>query len=220
MRKKANQPQMNADKRRLKAMNLSFVLSMFIGVHRRPICIMSRAALALFVASALSTSLMERAQAQSPAQGTAVTAPAPVVHATLNQLMRGTFYPASNVFFAAQDLNPADVPRAKDPNMATDPLTSIFGKWEAVENSALAISELADLLMRPGQKCSNGLDVPLKNADWARLVQGLRDAGMAAYAAAKEKDQDKIIDAAGVMTTACANCHVKYREKKLADRCK
>lgn len=181
---------------------------------------MTRAVLALLVGTSISTSLMERAQAQSSAQGAAVTPPAPVVHATLNQLMRGTFYPAANVFFAAQDLNPADVPRAKDPNMATDPLTSVFGKWEAVENSALAISELADLLMRPGQKCSNGLDVPLKNADWAKFVQGLRDAGMAAYAAARTKDQDKIIDAAGVMTTACANCHVKYREKKLADRCR
>jgi hypothetical protein len=163
---------------------------------------------------------MEPAQAQSPAQGAAVPAPPPAVRATLNQLMRGAFYPASNVFFAAQDLNPADVPRAKDPNMATDPLTSVFGKWEAVENSALAISELADLLMRPGQKCSNGLDVPLQNADWARLVQGLRDAGMAAWAAAKTRDQDKIIDAAGVMTVACANCHVKYREKRPADRCR
>ena len=159
---------------------------------------------------------MEPALAQAPAP-----APAPPVRATLNQLMRGTFYPTSNVFFAAQDLNPADVPRAKDPNMATDLLTSIFGKWEAVENSALAMTELADLLMRPGQKCSNGLDVPVANPDWARFVQGLRDAGSTAYAAAKTKDQDKIIDAAGVMTKACANCHLRYREKRNpADRCK
>ena len=173
---------------------------------------MIRALLALLVA----TSLMEPALAQAPAP-----APAPPVRATLNQLMRGTFYPTSNVFFAAQDLNPADVPRAKDPNMATDLLTSIFGKWEAVENSALAMTELADLLMRPGQKCSNGLDVPVANPDWARFVQGLRDAGMTAYTAAKTKDQDKIIDAAGVMSTACANCHIRYREKRNpADRCK
>ncbi len=105
--------------------------------------------------------------------------------------------------------------------MATDPLTSSFGKWEAVENSALAISELADLLMRPGQKCANGLDVPLKNADWAKLVQGLRDAGMTAYAAAQSKSQDRMLDAASVMSTACAHCHNKYRDRrKLEDRCK
>ena len=110
---------------------------------------MNRAVWVLLVGSAMATSVMGPARAQAPATP-------PPVRATLNQLMRGAFYPASNVFFAAQDLNPADVPRAKDPNMATDPLTSVFGKWEAVDNSALTLSELADLLMRPGQKCSNG----------------------------------------------------------------
>jgi hypothetical protein len=169
---------------------------------------MTRALLALLAATVLSTPLVD---AQSPA---------PKVQANLNQLMRGLFYPAANVFFFAQDGNPADVPHAKDPNMATDPLTTVFGKWEAVENSALAISELADLLMRPGQKCSNGLDVPIENPDWAKMVQGLRDAGMTAYAAAKTKDQDKITDAAAVMSTACANCHGRYRERRGGQRCK
>ena len=105
--------------------------------------------------------------------------------------------------------------------MATDLLTSSYGKWEAVENSALAIVEVANLLTLPGRKCANGLDVPLKNADWAKFTQELRDAGMTAYVAAQSKNQDKMIDAAAVMTTACANCHRRYREKaRLADRCK
>ena len=104
--------------------------------------------------------------------------------------------------------------------MATDPLTSSYGKWEAVENSALAIVEVANLLNLPGRKCTNGLDLPLKNPDWAKFVQELQDAGMTAYTAAEARDQDKITDAADVMTTACANCHNKYREKKPADRCK
>jgi hypothetical protein len=182
---------------------------------------MSRALLALLVGSAISPSLIGPAQAQSPARGAAATAPAPPAPATVAQLMKGTLYPASNVVFAAQDLNPAEVPRAKDPNMATDLLASSYGKWEAVENSALAIAEVADLLTRPGRKCSNGLEVPLGNPDWARFVQELRDAGMTAYAAAQTRNQDKMIDAAGVMTTACKNCHDKYREKRnLADRCK
>jgi hypothetical protein len=182
---------------------------------------MSRAVLALLVGSALCISLVERAKAQSPGRGAAVTAPAPRVQATLAQLMKGTFYPASNVLFAAQDQNPADVPRAKDPNMATDPLTSSYGKWEAVENSALAIAEVAKLLTLPGLKCANGLDVPVKNADWDKFVQGLQDAAMTAYAAAQAKNQDKMIDIADVMSTACANCHRKYREKaNFAERCK
>jgi hypothetical protein len=113
------------------------------------------------------------------------------------------------------------VPWARDPNLATDLLTSVYGKWEAVENSALAIAEVANLLSAPGRKCVNGLDVPVGNADWPKFVQELRDAGMAAYAAAQTKNQDKMIEAADVMTLACSHCHRKYRDKaKLADRCK
>jgi hypothetical protein len=172
---------------------------------------MIKAILTLLLCGAISTSLIERAQAQSPAP----------VPATLAQLMKGTLYPESNVVFAAQDQNPAEVPHAKDPSMATDPLASQYGKWDAVENNALAIAEVANLLTLPGRKCSNGLDVPLKNPDWAKFVQQLRDAGITAYAAAQTKNQDKMTDAADVMTTACKNCHDRYRDKrKLADRCK
>jgi hypothetical protein len=159
--------------------------------------------------------------AQAPAPGrAAAAAPRAQVQATLGQLMKGILYPASNVIFAAQNDNPADVKPAKDPSAATDPLQSSYGKWEAVENSGLAIAEAANLLTLPGRKCSNGRDVPLKNADWAKFVQGLREAGITAYKAAQSKNQDNILMAADVMTTACGNCHDKYREKpKLADRC-
>ena len=148
-------------------------------------------------------------------------ATAPSVVATLGQLMKGTLYPESNVVFAAQDTNPAEVPHAKDPSMSTDLLTSQYGKWEAVENSALAMAEVANLLSLPGRKCSNGVAVPIANPDWAKFVEELRDASMQAYAAAQTKNQDKMTDVAGVLTTACQNCHVRYREKRnRADRCK
>ena len=160
-----------------------------------------------------------RAPAPAPARGAAASSQAQV-SATLAQLMKGILYPSSNVIFAAQDTNPADVPPAKDPSTATNPLASSYGKWEAVENSAMALTEAANLLTIPGRKCSNGRDVPIKNADWSKLVQGLRDAGMMTYKAAQAKNQDKILEAADAMTTACSNCHDKYREKpKLADRC-
>jgi cytochrome c553 len=135
--------------------------------------------------------------------------------------MRGILYPASNVIFAAQSVNPAEVKPAKDPATATDPLASTYGGWQAVENASLALVEGANLLMIPGRKCSNGLASPMNNADWPKFVQGLRDAGMKAYDAARSKNQDKILDAADTLTTACANCHDKWREKSnLADRCK
>jgi hypothetical protein len=140
--------------------------------------------------------------------------------ARLAQLMRGTLFPDSNVLFAATGRNPADVPPAKDPSAATNPLESTYGKWEAVENSSLAIVETANLLVVPGRLCSNGRVVPTTNPDWPKLVQGLREAGMKSYEAAQTKNQDKLTDATDVLTTACANCHVKYRDKeKLEDRC-
>jgi hypothetical protein len=149
-------------------------------------------------------------------------APAFQVHATLAQLMKGILYPSSNVIFAAQGQNPADVkPDGRDASLATNPLASTYGQWEAVENASLAITEGANLLMLPGRKCSNGRAVPLQNADWPKLVQGLRDAGLTAYKAAQSKNQDNILMAADVLSTACGNCHDKYREKpNLADRCK
>jgi len=142
------------------------------------------------------------------------------VHANLGQLMRGIMFPNSNVIFAAQNGDPSKTKAAGDPSTATDPLASSYGGWTAVENSGLALAESANLLLVPGRKCANGKPVPMQNADWAGLVKGLRDAGMTAYKAAQSKNPDNILMAADAMTTACSNCHDKYREKpNEADRC-
>ncbi len=169
------------------------------------------------VASSLVAQTASRAPAAAPAKQ--VTTTALQVHANLIQLMRGILFPASNVIFAAQSDNPADVKPAKDPSLATDPLASTYGGWQAVENASLTLVEGANLLMIPGRKCANGLDVPMRNPDWSKFVQGLRDAGIKAYKAAQSKNQDNILDAADAVTLACANCHDKWREKPtLADR--
>jgi hypothetical protein len=151
--------------------------------------------------------------AQSPPQA---NAPA----ANLNQLMRSLFFPHSNVVFFTQRFDPAEVKRASEPSGSTDPLTGVFGGWEAVENSALTLADAADLLMTPGRKCSNGRDVPLSNADWAGLVTGLREAGMVAYKAALTKDRDNMIKASDVLAESCSNCHNKYRPASNANRCR
>jgi len=146
--------------------------------------------------------------------------PALQAQGSLAQLMRGILFPASNVIFAAQDQNPADVKPDDDPSTAVNPLQSSFGQWQAVENAGIALSEAASLLTIPGRKCQNGRDVPISNADWPMLVQGLREAGMTVYKAAQSKNQDNIVMAADSMSTACAACHDKYPEKpNPADRC-
>ena len=144
--------------------------------------------------------------------------------ADLNQLMRGVLYPAANVVFFAQADNPAEIKfvPGHDPNMSTDPLTSTFGGWTAVENAALALAESATLLEIPGRRCANGVPVPTKDAAWVAFVQQVRDAGMKAYAAAKAKDQDKIIEAADPLNASCTGCHRRFRDRRSADggRCK
>ena len=153
--------------------------------------------------------------------GALAVAQTPQPAADLNQLMRGVLYPAANVVFSAQTDNPGDakpVP-GTDPSMATDPLLSTFGGWTAVENAALALTESATLLAMPGRTCSNGAPVPVSDPDWVKFVQQVRDAGMAAYKAARAKDQDKMIDVAETLSTSCANCHRKWRDRR-GERCK
>jgi hypothetical protein len=145
------------------------------------------------------------------------------VHANLNQLMRGVLYPAANVVFFAQEENPGDVKPipGHDPSMATDPLTSTFGGWQAVENAALALAESANLLLVPGRVCSNGAPIPLSDPAWPTFVQQVRDAGMKAFKAAQAKDQDKVAELSETLSAACAGCHRKWRDRKTpANRCK
>jgi hypothetical protein len=167
----------------------------------------------LFIVAACELALM--AQTSPP--------PVPSVPADLNQLMRGVLYPAANVVFSAQADNPADIKfvPGHDPNMSTDPLTSTFGGWTAVENAALALAESATLLSVEGRRCANGVVVPTKDASWVAFVQQVRDASMQAYAAAKAKDQDKMIETAEPLNASCTGCHRKFRDRRMPEnRCK
>ena len=161
--------------------------------------------------------LVATVRGQSPrAAGRSLsTSPPP---ANLAQLMKGIIYPSSNVFFAAQGDDPAKIEPDSRPSASPNLLTSTFGRWEAVENSAIALAESASLLSIPGRKCSNGADVPLKNPDWEKFVAGLREAGVLAYKAAQSKNQESVLSAAEVVTTACSSCHSKYRDVR--NRCR
>jgi hypothetical protein len=161
------------------------------------------------------------AAAPPRAQNGGATTSTPRAEGNLAQVMRGILLPNSNVIFFAQSNDPKAVKPAATPSDSTDPLSGTYGGWSAVENSAIALSEAANLLTIPGRMCLNGRPVPVKNANWIKFVQGLREAGTVAYKAAQSKDQDKMLDAADKVTTACQNCHDRYREKPggVANRC-
>jgi len=150
-------------------------------------------------------------QTPKPASRGPAAAPADAP-ATVLQVMRGILYPSSNVVFSAQADDPAAVKKASDPSTATDPLASTYGGWEAVANSAIALTESARLLEVP-RSCSNGKPAPIQTATWKKGLTQLREAGQAAYKAAQAKNQDQVLDAAEKITTACSTCHDPYREK-------
>ncbi len=171
----------------------------------------------------LTVSLMFAASGLSIAAQSPSPAATQIVYANLNQLMRGVLYPAANVVFFAQADNPADVKPVpgQDPSMATDPLTSTFGGWQAVENAALALTESTNLLLVPGRVCSNGAPAPITDPAWTTFVQEVRDAGLQAYKAAQAKDQEKLIAISETLSASCAHCHRKWRDRRPpANRCK
>jgi hypothetical protein len=164
-----------------------------------------------------------RVQAPAPAKPVAARTAAGT-QANLAQVMRGILFPNVNVIYAAQNDDPAKTKLADDPSTSPNPLTGMFGGWQAVENSGLALAESARLLTVPGRLCSNGKPVPVQNADWIKFAQGLRQAGLVTYKAAQSKSQDALGDASDKVTMACMNCHDVYREKTdaqggLAGRC-
>ena len=177
------------------------------------------------VAMAVVQAQAPAASKPAPAKPAAAAAPARYrTHGNLNQVMRGVLFPNSNVVFAAQNEDFAKIQQEKDPSLATDPLKGVYNGWTAVEDSGYALAEAANLLMIPGRVCSNGKSAPVGNADWAKFVAGLREAGMEAVKAAKAKNQDAMLDVSDKMTSACAACHDVYREKTdaqggLAARC-
>jgi hypothetical protein len=149
-------------------------------------------------------------------------APAPPVM-TVNQLMHGILFPAGNTVFFAQADDPDAVPRDPMPSSSTNSLSGLYGGWQAVENSALALAESAELLLIPGRMCSNGEVVDVGNADWIRFVADYREKSLAAYEAALTKNMDAMVDASGSLSEACLACHRVYRRELVRgdpkDRC-
>lgn len=155
----------------------------------------------------------------APAQ--AVLTPQP--GGSLAELMRGIPFPNSNIIFDAQTTDPGaakPADKAGPDAKATDKFGGLYGGWQGIENSAVALQEVTNLLMIPGRLCENGRPVPLDREDWPKFVQGLREAGVATYKAAKSRSQDAMIEVSGTVADACAACHEIYRDKPdNKDRC-
>lgn len=132
---------------------------------------------------------------------------------TVNQLMHAILFPLGNAVFLAQSEDPEALPRDPQPSSSPNPLTGLYGGWQAVENSALALAESADLLLIKGRTCSNGEVVNVEDPDWIRFVDDYRAKSVVAYEAALTKNQDAMVDASGSLSEACLACHRAYRRE-------
>jgi mono/diheme cytochrome c family protein len=156
--------------------------------------------------------------AASPAPAVATAGPAATFPATgtLNQVMRGILFPSSNVLFDVQTKDPGagskgGVARA-DASTTSTRYGDVYAPWMVVDAAAISIAEIGPLLMQPGRRCENGKPVPVDRADWKAYVQGVVEAGRAAYRASQTRSQEAVSDATNVISDACANCHRVYRD--------
>ncbi|PYR64055.1 MAG: hypothetical protein DMF88_23930 [Acidobacteria bacterium] len=154
------------------------------------------------------------------AGGSTLTFP---VTGTLNQVMRGILFPSSNVLFDVQTKDPSAGSKggtAKgDATTTSTRYGDVYSPWQVVDAAAISIAEIGPVLMQP-RRCENGKPAPVDRADWKQYVQGVVEAGRAAYRASQTRSQDAVSDATNTISDACANCHRVYRDvSSAATRC-
>jgi mono/diheme cytochrome c family protein len=158
------------------------------------------------------------AAALTPVASHAASVPPP--SANLAQLMRGIFFPSSNIIFNVQGHDPGEKkdgkpyePSATDNFSWADWGAGIYSPWEVVDFAGLAIADAAPLLLAPGRRCENGRAVPVDNDDWNKYTLELIEAGKAAYKASQSRNQETVSDVSNQLADACLHCHEVYRDK-------
>ncbi len=158
------------------------------------------------------------AAALSPVASHAIAVPPP--SANLAQLMRGIFFPSSNIIFNVQGHDPGEkkpgAPYEAPANgnfSWADWGAGIYSPWEMVDFAGLAIADAAPLLLAPGRRCENGRAVPVERDDWTRFTMELIEAGKAAYKASQTRNQEAVSDVSNQIADACLHCHEVYRDK-------
>jgi hypothetical protein len=154
---------------------------------------------------------------QAPPAKTAAR-PLPTPAGSIAQIMRGIYFPNSNLIFDVQQHDPAaPAKKSETGGSATDTYGSAYSGWEVVENAAIALTDGVDLILAPGRLCQNGKPVPSQQADFRKFARDMRTAGLAVLEAARTKNQEKVSDATNNLADACSNCHEVYRDKGPAD---
>jgi hypothetical protein len=111
-------------------------------------------------------------------------APSPV--GTMSELMVQIIYPASDAIFYITTREPTS-----------------DAEWIELQGKALMVAESANLLMMPAH---------MRDEDrWLTDAKLMRDAGTAAFKAAKAKDLKALDELNDALYQSCVTCHMHYR---------
>ncbi len=137
---------------------------------------------------------------------------------TLAQVMRGIYFPNSNLIFDVQMRDPGQPREVGDDGTVSSTFSGIYTGWQVVENAALALAEGASLINKPGRLCENGRQVPVRRYDWLKWSREMTETSWEIYQAALTKDQAAVSELTNNLATACDNCHRVYRSNAQQNR--
>jgi S-disulfanyl-L-cysteine oxidoreductase SoxD len=139
----------------------------------------------------------------------------------MGQLMRGIFFPNSNLIFTVQTRDPgAPSPPPSPSNTQTGGFSfvdwgaGIYGGWELVDNAALALADASPLMLAPGIRCENGRIAPVTDPDWIKFTEDMIAVARRTYRLSQTRNQEAVAEATGDLSDACAACHQVYRETR------
>jgi mono/diheme cytochrome c family protein len=150
---------------------------------------------------------------EEPARTAAVYQPA----GTLNQLMRGVFFPNANLIFTVQELDPKDLPPQPQKNKPGG-LTifewglEVYSGWPVVENAAVALADASTIMMLPGLRCENGRLAPNTEPDWIRFTDQMIAVAKRTYRLAQTQNKDAVAEFTSDLSNTCNACHGVYRD--------
>jgi quinoprotein glucose dehydrogenase len=134
----------------------------------------------------------------------------------LAQLMRGIFFPNSNLIFAVQQQDPG---APKGPNNVQAGTSTyfdwgmgIYTGWQVVDNAAVALIDLSPMMLNPGLRCENGRAAPVTDPDWIKFTEQMITISKQVYRLSQNRNQEAVSDATGDLSDACAACHTAYRD--------
>ena len=137
---------------------------------------------------------------------------------TLNQLMRGIFFPNSNLLFTVQTRDPAAPVPPPDPAAKGSGFSvfewgqGIYTGWPVIENAAAALADASPWMLTPGLRCENGRLAPVTEPDWIRFTEQMASVAKRGYRLAQTRNQDAVSEWTGDLSDACAACHSVYRD--------